>query len=177
MLHRLLTWALTLFLAGTTGHAQETPTAPSSDDLIGQQDWPAPSLDVILGRIECLGWARAQINVEFLELEGTGQWTTHHQMLWNIQEASYVFEQANIRPWVDAETQSVILEQYWPGGLLADGAQDRAQTCAIYRGSEFLRSAILGPDIASISLEPTAPDSFGLPVDTDLDPDALPSED
>ena len=177
MLHRSLTLALALFLSGTAAHTQETTTTPSSDDLVNLQDWPAPSLDVILGRIECLGWARAQINAEFLALEGSGQWTPHHQMLWNIQEASYVFEKANIRPWVDAETQGVIVEQYWPGGLLADGVQDRAQTCAIYRGSEFLRTAILGPDIASISLEPATPDSFGLPVDTDLDPDALPTDD
>lgn len=172
-----LALALALAFASTGAYAQDglIPTAP--DDVMRMQDWPDPAPDILLGRIECLEWARAQIKAEFMTLEGGGQWTPHHQMLWNIQEASAVFEQANIRPWVDAETQGVILAQYWPDGVLGEGVDARARTCAIYRGSEFLRTAILGPEVASVSLEPAEPDSFGLPVDTDLDPNALPSED
>ena len=99
---------------------------------------PAP--DVLVERIECTNWRRDYIEQQFRVLSQRGDtgWTITHQIFKEAGDDLDAFESAHIRPWIDADTQAVLAQTYWPSGV--QDSEDVWLRCGHYQDPVFLRT-------------------------------------
>lgn len=76
---------------------------------------PSGAPDLLLARIECVAFHRADIAQRWAKLPR--RWSMLKDLLARKAEALDAFEAAFIRPFVDPETQDVLIATYWPEGV------------------------------------------------------------
>lgn len=138
---------------GLTAPAAQSETAPTPAAEISMHD-------IILGRIECITWRRGMLEAKLARLnrDAAGTWSYSHEGAYRRINALPTFEQNHIRPWIDADTQDVIIATYWPEGLVDDPLSEEddariaavAERCSRYTSPSFIRA----PEIEGINGPP-----------------------
>lgn len=104
---------------------------------------PAPSSDDLVGRIECTSWRRDNLEARMADARRStpGSWTISMQLYYESMVHLDVFEENHIRPWIDPQSQSLLVKTYWPDGINAEG--NLGTKCAAYRDRSFLRAPVV----------------------------------
>lgn len=119
-------------LTAVRAEAEPIRVALRIDPYVGGSE---PTLDHLVMRIECVAWQRARIDRAMLEGVSRVGWGHRRQALWTQALGLERYEQRHIRPYIDAQTQAVLIETYWPDGLLAarNAPDPRDARCARFR--------------------------------------------
>lgn len=109
---------------------------------IAPAEQESPNPETLVARVECVAWARASINHLWRDL-GIN-WHYQHEVLWRAGESVDAWEERHVAPWIDSETQMVMISTYFPDGVaIHDNARNRQclemfATRAIDRGLSHL---------------------------------------
>lgn len=137
-----------LILAAASGRAADLPPAPPAGAPVEERLYLASAASdgagLLAARIACVAFQRARLEARLEEGLLARGWSAEADRLWRLSEALARFEAAHIRPLVDEETQSVLLDAYFPEGIAAapDGPA-RADRCRAF-GEAYMLRRVLG---------------------------------
>jgi len=118
-----------------------------------------PSMEDLLGRIECTAWRRNRLEegMERLVQEPGNDWTHGHQIYFLAMRALEDFEWYHVKSWVDDDLREVIEATYWPDGVPDD--KPTQVRCKRYQTTSFLRAPVVvgideTPDLEMLPMHP-----------------------